>query len=62
MNNEAGDNQVEVEYQICDNCGQKIEKSRFRLHYMGCLRQNRVKQPSPPKKLEESKEDPKPEI
>jgi len=26
-----------------------IKKSIFRMHYMGCLRQKRVKQPSPPK-------------
>ena len=57
MNN-SSENPLPEETQTCDNCHQSIEKSRFRLHYMGCLRQNRVKQP-PPKEREESKEDSK---
>lgn len=59
-NNVADDGQEAEEKQLCDICGQYIAKSSFRLHYMGCLRQKRVKQPDPPKKLEESKEDAKP--
>lgn len=31
-----------VEYKTCPMCGKQIEASKFRMHEMGCIRQNYI--------------------